>query len=251
MRPFAVSTGNPANHIEVQARTVSKSAPLSPCQIYLITPPKIDDLGKFTLLLEQVLSEAPVGCLQIRLKDTPRERIIEIAKALQPVTLANDTALIINDDPEIALEIGADGVHLGQSDLRETMDVKSAQEMLSAGSIIGVTCHNSKDLAFKAGSGGAHYVAFGSFFESTTKPDARPADLELLTWWHETMEIPSVAIGGITVDNAKTVIEAGADFIALSSGVWDYPDSPVQIGPVLAVKRLSDLCARYTRAQPV
>ena len=216
------------------------------CQIYLITPTQIDDLAAFAELLEQVLAVAPVGCLQLRLKDTPYDRVVEIAKALLPITQANDTALIINDDPEIAAEIGADGVHLGQSDLREKMDVKSAQEMLSPGSIIGVTCHNSKDLAFKAGSDGAHYVAFGSFFESTTKPDARPADLELLTWWHETMEIPSVAIGGITVDNAKAVIKAGADFIALSSGVWDYPD-----GPELAAERLSDLCARHTRPPQV
>ena len=216
------------------------------CQIYLITPTQIDDLAAFAELLAQVLAAAPVGCLQLRLKDVPRDRVVEIAKTLLWVTQANDTALIINDDPEIAAEIGADGVHLGQSDLREIMDVKSAQQMLSPGSIIGVTCHNSKDLAFKAGSDGAHYVAFGSFFESTTKPDARPADLELLTWWHETMEIPSVAIGGITVDNAKAVIAAGADFIALSSGVWDHPD-----GPVLAVERLSDSCARYTRPPQV
>jgi len=216
------------------------------CQIYLITPPQIDDLGAFTELLGQVLATAPVGCLQLRLKDTTRARIVEIAGALRPITQANDTALIINDDPGIAAEIGADGVHLGQSDLREIMDVKSAQEMLSPGSIIGVTCHNSKDLAFKAGSDGAHYVAFGSFFESTTKPDASPADLELLTWWHETMEIPSVAIGGITVENAELVIAAGADFIAVSSGVWDYKKGAVQ-----AVKQLSDLCARYTRPQPV
>lgn len=214
------------------------------CQIYLITPSIIDDLAAFTELCEQVLATTPIGCLQLRLKDTPRERIIEVASALLPITQAHDTALIINDDPEIAAEVGADGVHLGQSDLRNVADIKSAQEMLSPGSIIGVTCHNSKDLAFKAGSGGTHYVAFGSFFESTTKPDAFPADLELLTWWHETMEIPSVAIGGITVDNAELVIAAGADFIALSSGVWDY-----QKGPARAVKLLSALCAQHTRPQ--
>jgi thiamine-phosphate pyrophosphorylase len=246
MRPCAVSTGNLATRIETAVRAVPKSAPLSLCQIYLITPPLIDDVEEFAVLLDQVLESAPIACLQIRLKDTPRERIVEISRTLLPIVHSHETVLVINDDPEIAAEIGADGVHLGQSDLRKIMNVKSAQEMLSAGSIIGVTCHNSKDLAFKAGSGGAHYVAFGSFFESTTKPDARPADLELLTWWHETMEIPSVAIGGIMVDNAQAVIAAGADFIALSSGVWDYQD-----GPVLAVKRLSDLCARSSRPQLV
>ncbi len=214
----------------------------NPCQIYLITPPKIDDLEEFSSLLNRVLSSAPISSLQLRLKETPRARIVEIARTLLPITQTFNTALIINDDPLITHEVKADGVHLGQMD----MDIKSAQEMLLAGSIIGVTCHNSKDLAFKAGSDGAHYVAFGSFFESKTKPEANPADLELLTWWHETMEIPSVAIGGITVDNAQKVIEAGADFIAISSGVWDYPD-----GPVLAVKRLSELCVRFTRPQPV
>lgn len=209
-------------------------------QIYLITPPNIVNLASFVSNLEKILTACPVACLQIRLKNSPQTRITETAKALLPITQAHETALIINDSPSIAVEIGADGVHLGQSD----MDIKSAQQMLSAGSIIGVTCHNSKDLAFKAGSDGAHYVAFGSFFDSKTKPDASPADLELLTWWHETMEIPSVAIGGITVDNARQVIAAGADFIALSSGVWDYPDGPVQ-----AVKRLSALCAQHSRPQ--
>ncbi|MCF6221598.1 MAG: thiamine phosphate synthase [Robiginitomaculum sp.] len=225
---------------------MSKKNPQAyPCQIYLITPPMIDDLDAFSALLEQVLAAAQVGCLQLRLKDTPRTRIVDVATALHPITQAHDTALIINDDPSIAAETGADGVHLGQADLRK-IDIKSAQQMLKPGAIIGVTCHNSKDLAFKAGSGGAHYIALGSFFESTTKPDATPANLELLTWWHETMEIPSVAIGGITVENAEAVVAAGADFIALSSGVWNY-----QKGPVQAVKLLSDLCVRFTRPQLV
>ena len=214
---------------------MSQTAPI--CQIYLLTPPQIPDITEFERALEDVLSAAPIAALQIRLKDSAPQDIAQVANRLMPLAHGYGTMVIINDDPEIALETGADGVHLGQND----MDIKSAKEMLKPGVIAGVTCHNSKEMAFKAGSGGADYIAFGSFFESTTKPDARPADLELLTWWHETMEIPSVAIGGITVDNAKLVIEAGADFIALSSGVWDY-----QKGPARAVKRLSELCARYT-----
>ncbi|MCF6275214.1 MAG: thiamine phosphate synthase [Robiginitomaculum sp.] len=220
--------------------------PIDKCQIYLITPPHIDDVSAFAITLEQVLKAAPVASLQIRLKGVARDVIVKTTKTLMPLAHAHGTAVILNDDPDIALETGADGVHLGQADLRNIIDIKSAQQMLKPGAIIGVTCHNSKDLAFKAGSGGAHYIAFGSFFESTTKPDAPPANLELLTWWHETMEIPSVAIGGITVDNAEAVIAAGADFIALSSGVWNY-----QKGPVQSVKLLSDLCARYTRPQLV
>ncbi|PHS37890.1 MAG: thiamine phosphate synthase [Robiginitomaculum sp.] len=211
------------------------------CLIYLLTPPRIDDVAGFATVLAQTLRAAPIACLQIRLKDTPRETIVEIANTLIPIAHAHSTEVIINDDPTIATQTGADGVHLGQVD----MDIKFAKDMLARDAIIGVTCHNSKDLAFKAGSGGAHYVAFGSFFESKTKPDARPANLELLTWWHEMMEIPSVAIGGITPDNARQVIEAGADFIALSAGVWDYAG-----GPVRAVQQLSDLCMRYTRPCP-
>jgi len=220
------------------------------CQIYLLTPPHIDDVGAFAKNLEQVLQAAPVACLQIRLKGVAREVIVETAEVLMPIAHAHGTAVIVNDDPTIAAESGADGVHLGQWDMvTKGGDIKSAKDMLKPGAIIGVTCHNSKDLAFKAGSGGADYVAFGSFFESKTKPDARPADLELLTWWHETMEIPSVAIGGITVDNAKLVIAAGADFIAVSSGVWDHTNGP-ESGPVQAVKRLSELCVRYSRPFP-
>ena len=203
-------------------------------------------MSAFAQILEQVLKAAPVASLQIRLKSVARDMIVETTKTLMPIAHAHGTAVIINDDPDIALETGADGVHLGQSDLRNIIDIKSAQDMLEKDAIIGVTCHNSKDLAFKAGSGGADYVAFGSFFESKTKPDARPADLELLTWWHDIMEIPSVAIGGITVDNAEAVIAAGADFIAVSSGVWDYTDGPAQ-----AVKQLSELCVRYSRPLPV
>ena len=220
-----------------------KPYPTYAAQIYLITPPHIDDLDAFAKLLAQTLQSAQVGCLQIRLKDTPRARIIEVAQTLIPIAHAHGTAVLINDDPSIAAETSADGVHLGQSDMAaKGRDIKSVQDMLPEGSIIGVTCHNSKDLAFSAGSDGADYVAFGSFYASKTKPDARPADLELLTWWHDTMQIPSVAIGGITVDNAQSVVAAGADFIAISSGVWDHKDGAPQ-----AVKLLWDICAQHSR----
>ena len=208
-----------------------------PCQIYLLTPPRIDNLGAFVKSFEDAISAAPVASLQIRLKDTAKAEIIEITKALMPIAHAHNTLILINDDPEIAAESGADGVHLGQSDMK----INLARELLSNDAIIGVTCHNSKDLAFEATMAGADYVAFGSFFKSETKPDASPADLELLTWWNEAVEIPSVAIGGITVENASQVIEAGADFIAISSGVWDHPK-----GPAAAVRQLSALCAQHS-----
>ncbi len=225
-----------------------KSAPKPPppdaaqdCQIYLLTPPRIDDLDGFAKTLEAVLSAAPIACLQIRLKEAGTDAVIETANTLIPIAHKYGTAVIINDDPQIALETGADGVHLGQLD----MDINLAKNLLGADAIIGVTCHNSKELAFSACSGGASYVAFGAYFDSATKPGAMAADLEILTWWHEVVEIPCAAIGGITPLNAKTVIAAGADFIALSSGVWDWPD-----GPVAAVEQLAALCSQHSPLLP-
>jgi thiamine-phosphate pyrophosphorylase len=218
---------------------MAKTPPKIDCQIYLLTPPRIDDLDAFAAVFEAAIAAAPVACLQIRLKDTPEDQIEEIARRLAPIAHVQDTLILINDNVELATKCGADGVHLGQTDMK----INLAKELISDDAIIGVTCHNSKDLAFQAGSAGADYVAFGSFFKSETKPDASPADLELLTWWNETMAIPCVAIGGITTDNAQTVIAAGANYIAVSSGVWNHKD-----GPAEAVKQLSALCSQYTPA---
>lgn len=222
-------------------RPMTETANPDLCQIYLLTPPKIDDLAKFATEFEAAISAAPVACLQIRLKDMPRQAIIEIANTLIPIARKYETLVLVNDDPEIAAECGADGVHLGQSD----MNVNLAKQLLSEDAIVGITCHNSKDLAFEASLAGADYVAFGSFFKSETKPDASPADLELLTWWNETMQVSSVAIGGITLENARQVIEAGANYIAVSAGVWAHPD-----GPADAVRQLSALCSLHTPVLP-
>ncbi len=216
---------------------VSRPDPILPCQIYLLTPPKINDLAAFAKTLEAVLTAAPIACLQIRLKDTPEQEIIEVANTLIPIAHQYDTLVLINDAPEIAKACGADGVHLGQAD----MDISLAKELLPRDALIGVTCHNSRELAFSACSGGADYIGFGAFYDTATKLGAQRADLEILTWWQEAIEIPCVAIGGITVDNAMQVITAGADFIALSSGVWDYKH-----GPEAAVKRLAELCSQYS-----
>ncbi|NNC37075.1 MAG: thiamine phosphate synthase [Hyphomonadaceae bacterium] len=219
------------------------TAPPAPdaCQIYLLTPPKIEDLDVFIADFQAAITAAPVACLQIRLKDASEAEIEEIAKKLIPIAHIQDTLILINDNAYIAARTGADGVHLGQQDMK----INLAKTLISDDAIIGITCHNSKDLAFEAGMAGADYVAFGSFFKSETKPEASPADLELLTWWNETMEIPSVAIGGITTQNARSVIEAGANYIALSSGVWDHKD-----GPAEAVKQLSALCLAHSPVLP-
>ncbi|HHL43312.1 MAG TPA: thiamine phosphate synthase [Hellea balneolensis] len=207
------------------------------CQIYLITPPSIGDIQAFSRILQTTLAAAPIACLQIRIKDRAPEDIINLATEIVPICHAHETLVIMNDDPHLVAPCQADGVHLGQSD----MDIKNAQQLLEDDAIIGITCHNSTSLAIEAAMSDADYVAFGSFFESATKPEARPADLEILQWWRHTTIIPSVAIGGITVDNAEAIIKAGADYIALSSGVWDYAK-----GPAEAVKRLSAQCHAHS-----
>ena len=218
-----------------------KDENMESCQLYLITPPQIPDLKAFCKVLKAALAAAPVACLQIRLKDMnggpeKNSAIIQAAKAIIPICHEHDTLVLLNDNPELAKEIGADGVHIGQND----MDYFSSRELLGGDAIIGVTCHNSKELAFEAASAGADYVAFGAFFDTQTKAAKYRADVEILEWWQEAVEIPSVAIGGITLHNAALVIEQGADFIAVSAGVWAHPD-----GAASAVSQLSALCQSY------
>ena len=203
------------------------------CQIYLITPPVIDDLDAFCEALDKALAAAPVACLQLRLKDADDSAIVQAGEAIKPICHAHGTLLLVNDRPDIAHKIGADGAHIGQDD----MDYFSSRELLGGDAIIGVTCHDSKDLAFKAAQSGADYVAFGAVFDTQTKTPKSRVELEIFTWWQEAIEIPSVAIGGITTDNAKLVITAGADFIAVSAGVWQHKD-----GPADALSQLSALC---------
>lgn len=213
------------------------------CQIYLITPPQIPDMEAFCRDLRAALSAAPVTCLQIRLKEVNGDKpessaVVQACEIIKPICHEYGTLVIINDDPDTAKQCDADGVHLGQND----MDYFSSRELLGGDVIIGVTCHNSKGLGFEAANAGADYVAFGAFFETSTKPIKHRATTEILEWWQEAVEIPSVAIGGITVDNAAQIIKAGADFIAISSGVWSHPD-----GPASAVSQLSALCQAHSQ----
>lgn len=207
------------------------------CQIYLLTPPVIKDMAAFLSDLEAALTAAPVACLQIRLKDIEDSAIIQAGIAIVPLCHRFGVNVLMNDRPDLVAAVGADGAHIGQDD----MDYFSSRELLGGDAIIGVTCHNSKGLAFEAAEAGADYVAFGAFFETPTKTPKTRADLEILEWWHEAVEIPSVAIGGITPDNAKAVIAAGADFIAVSSGIWSHPD-----GPAEAVSQLHALCLAHS-----
>jgi len=215
---------------------------MTDCQLYLITPPVIDDLPAFLKDLDAALSAAPVACLQIRLKGPSGEpledsALVQAGTAITELVHTHDTVVIMNDRPDLVRAIGADGAHIGQKD----MDYFSSRLLLGNDAIIGVTCHNARELAFEAAKAGADYIAFGAFFETPTKTTKHRAELEILTWWNEAVEIPCVAIGGITVANAKSVIEAGADFIAVSSGVWQHPD-----GPAAAISALSALCSAHS-----
>ena len=201
------------------------------CRLYLITPPKLKPLP-FAETLKRALGAGDVASLQLRLKDVPDDDVLRAAELLMPVAQSADVAFILNDRPDLASRLGCDGVHIGQEDA----SYAEARAALGRDRIVGVTCHASRRLAIEAGDAGADYVAFGAFFPTATKEAKTRADVELLTWWSELMIVPCVAIGGITVENAAPLVAAGADFLAVSSGVWDHPD-----GPDAAVKAFNAL----------
>lgn len=200
-----------------------------PCQLYLITPPHID-VAAFEDRLKAAFDGGPVACLQLRLKGVDDRDILAAADALQPICADHDVAFVMNDRADLAKMCGADAVHLGQSDGL----VKEARDLLGFDTAIGVTCHGSRHLAMVAGEEGADYVAFGAFFPSKTKDPPTMADVELLWWWSQIAELPCVAIGGITADNCAPLVQAGADFLAVSHSVWNNPEGAAQ-----AVKQLN------------
>ncbi len=191
------------------------------CRLYLITPPKFEPRA-FAEELKRALDGGDVASLQLRLKDASDHDILRAGEVLMPIAQKRDVTFIVNDRPDLARILRADGVHVGQDDV----PYAEAREIVGKSAIVGVTCHNSRDLAFAAGEAGADYVAFGAFFPTATKIPLAAADIELLQWWGETMTVPVVAIGGITVENAAPLVKAGADFLAVSAGVWNYTSSP-------------------------
>ena len=192
------------------------------CRLYLITPPRLDDLAAFGRVLAHALDAGDVAALQIRLKDQPDEIVAAAVDALMPIAQARGVAVILNDRPDLAASLGCDGVHIGQDDT----PLAQARRVMGPEAMIGVTCHDSLHLAMEAAEGGADYVAFGAFFPTTTKDAPTRADPELLTGWQADMVIPCVAIGGITVATAAGLAAAGADFLAVSAGVWSYGEGP-------------------------
>ena len=196
--------------------------------IYLISPQKIRGT-RFYNELDQVLKTNKVKYFQLRLKKTSTLNLIKISKKIKKITRKNNVKFLINDKPSVAKAAGADGCHIGQKD----MNFMISRKILGKNKIIGMTCHNSKQLALKAKRYGANYVAFGSFFKSSTKKSAFKANLAILRWAKKKINMPTVAIGGINSSNYKKILSNGADFIDCSSYVWNNK----KLNPVLAIKK--------------
>lgn len=191
--------------------------PLPPLRgLYLITPDE-PDTARLLVRVQAVLGQAAL--LQYRNKVADAALRQRQMTALRPLCHAAGVPLIANDDADLAVAVGADGVHLGEDD----GDPAAVRARLGANAIIGVSCYDDLARARAAAAAGASYVAFGAFFPSTTKPNARRATPDLLRD-SAAFGLPRVAIGGITPDNARDVIAAGADLVAVISGVFDAPD---------------------------
>ena len=194
--------------------------------VYLISPDKI--YPDFYKDLDKVLFSQKVSFFQLRLKKTPKNLVTKIAKKIKKITRKYKVKLVINDDSKLAKKVYADGCHIGQLD----NTVSAARKDLKK-KIIGVTCHNSKKLALKASKDKADYLAFGSFFKSKLKPNAKKADLKILLWAKKKIRKPIVVIGGITDKNYKKLIKAGANYIAISTFIWNNP----LLKPEVAIKK--------------
>ena len=194
------------------------------CSLYLISPQEVG--GAFPDRLRAALQGGPVAAFQLRVKGVDQHELARLAEPLQAICAEHEVAFIVNDDMSLAKRIGADGVHLGQRD----GDPREARALLGPAAQIGVTCHDSRHLAMEAGEAGADYVAFGAFYPTTTKPSEYRPDPSILGWWSTLFTIPSVAIGGITPANAKPLVEAGADFLAVCQAVWGAEDPATAVG---------------------
>jgi thiamine-phosphate pyrophosphorylase len=194
------------------------------CKLYLISPQDVG--GSFPDRLKAALEPGLAAAFQLRVKDVDEHELARLAEPLQRICADADVAFIVNDNVALAKRLGADGVHLGQSD----GDIREARQALGPSAQIGKTCHNSRHLAMEAGEAGADYVAFGAFYPTTTKPSDYRPEPPILTWWSTLFEIPCVAIGGITADNAKPLVDAGADFLAVCQAVWGKDDPAAAVG---------------------
>ena len=196
--------------------------------IYLISPKKINEKN-FYKKLNNVLKTNKVKYFQLRLKKIPTLSLIKISKKIKKIVRKNNVKFLINDKPFVAKMVGADGCHIGQKDT----NLITARKILGKNKIIGVTCHNSKKLALESKKHGANYVAFGSFFKSSTKKTASKANLQILRWAKKKINMPTVAIGGINSSNYKKILLNRANYIACSNYVWNNK----KIDPISAINK--------------
>lgn len=195
--------------------------PVAPegCRLYLITPPVLEPRA-FADILARALDAGDVAALQLRLKEVDDDALRRAIDVLRPVAQSRDVAFLLNDRVDLAVQTGCDGAHLGQED----GDHAAARRLLGENGMLGISCHGSRHLAMQAGEVGADYVAFGAFFPTSTKQTEHKAETDVLAWWSEMFELPSVAIGGITPANCAPLVQAGADFLAVVSAVWNHPE---------------------------
>ena len=196
--------------------------------IYLISPPKIRG-NEFYKELNWVLKTNKVKYFQLRLKKISDRNLLKISKKIKKLVKKNNVKFLINDKPLVAKAVDSDGCHIGQKD----MDFVNSRKILGKNKIIGVTCHSSKKLALKAKKYGANYVAFGSFFKSSTKKSALKANLTILRWAKKKINMPTVAVGGINSSNYKKILSNGANFIASSSYIWNNK----KLDPISAINK--------------
>ncbi len=191
-----------------------------PCRLYLVTPATAGPA--FADTLARALDGGDVAAVQLRLKEATDDEWHRAIDALRPVAQSRGVAFLLNDRADLVQAAGCDGAHVGQEDA----PAAEARRLIGPGLTLGVTCHDSRDLAMQAGEAGADYVAFGAFFPTATKDAPTRAEPDILAWWSELMELPCVAIGGISAENCAPLVTAGAGFLAVVGAVWNHPDGP-------------------------
>ena len=189
------------------------------CRLYVITPPVLPD--GFASVLAETLDAGDVAALQLRLPNADQDALLRAIDVVRPVAQARGVALILDRRPDLAVQTGCDGAHVGPDD----MPPADARRLLGKLQL-GVACGDSRDAALRAGEADADYVSFGAFFTSTSIETTRRADTDLLAWWAELMELPVVAVGGIGAGNCAPLVRAGANFLAVIGAVWNHPDGP-------------------------
>lgn len=187
--------------------------------LYVITDKKLIKRDSFVETVEMAI-KGGARIVQLREKETPDDEIINLGKAILNVTKRYSVPIIINDSPELAKEIGADGVHLGGEDT----SIEKARMVLGSEAIIGVSCYNQIERGLDAVKRGADYVAFGTPYNTPTKPDREPTSIEILNEAVKLINIPIFAIGGITKDNAQPILDTGVDGIAVITSVFGSSD---------------------------